>query len=266
MPYGVSVSDESRTLSQIKNNFIRKIKKIIARYGFDDEEWAQAISSQYFLLCIAKQLKWGKKDYANLLNKCLSCFSVTYTGDYILDSEKLLITPNETNKIVQCMQEEDNIDDYYTHSAVFNSYFTADLSRSDSLLYIKQSYNVGIWLLEFAARVLITIAVEIVVALIFGYWEKKTLLFFAAVNLATQVLLNMILALVNIRYGFLLFRFAYMFGELIVVTFEAVFYSAFIGKYSRKNGKVRAVFYAICANLASFFAGVVFSVNFTALM
>ena len=37
MPYGVSVSDESRTLSQIKNNFIRKIKKIIARYGFDDE-------------------------------------------------------------------------------------------------------------------------------------------------------------------------------------------------------------------------------------
>lgn len=61
MPYGVSVSDESRTLSQIKNNFIRKIKKIIARYGFDDEEWAQAISSQYFLLCIAKQLKWGKR-------------------------------------------------------------------------------------------------------------------------------------------------------------------------------------------------------------
>lgn len=57
-----------------------------------------------------------------------------------------------------------------------------------------------------------------------------------------------------------------MFGELIVVTFEAVFYSAFIGKYSRKNGKVRAVFYAICANLASFFAGVVFSANFTALM
>ena len=35
---------------------------------------------------------------------------------------------------------------------VFNSYFTADLSRSDSSLYIKQSYNVGIWLLEFAAR------------------------------------------------------------------------------------------------------------------
>ncbi len=96
---------------------------------------------------------------------------------------------------------------------VFNSYFTADLSRSDSLLYIKQSYNVGIWLLEFAARVLITIAVELVVALIFGYWEKKTLLFFAAVNLATQVLLNMILALVNIRYGFLLFLFAYMFGN-----------------------------------------------------
>lgn len=148
---------------------------------------------------------------------------------------------------------------------VFNSYFTADLSRSDSLLYIKQSYNVGIWLLEFAARVLITIAVELVVALIFGYWEKKTLLFFAAVNLATQVLLNMILSLVNIRYGFLLFLFAYMFGELIVVTFEAVFYSAFIGKYSRQMARCGR-FSTPSARIWRRSSPEWFSVNFTALM
>lgn len=114
MSFGISINNDNRTMCQ---KITAKIKKIIARYGLDDEEWAQAISSQYFLLCLAQQLKWEKKDYANLLNKCLSSFSVTYTGDYILDNEKLLITPNETNKIIQCMQEEDSNDDYYTHSA-----------------------------------------------------------------------------------------------------------------------------------------------------
>lgn len=117
MAYGIKVNSGNRTMPQMKNNIVKKIKKIVARYGLDDEEWAQAISSQYFLLWLAQQLKWSKKDYANLLNKCLSSFSVTYTGDYVLDSEKLLITPNETNRIVQCMRDEDTTDDYYTHSA-----------------------------------------------------------------------------------------------------------------------------------------------------
>lgn len=117
MSYGVKIERSDRTSRQIKTNLANRIKKIVAKYGLDDDEWAQAISSQYFLLCLSQQLKWSKKDYANLLNKCLASFSVTYTGDYVLDNEKLLITPDETNRIIQCMQEEDNTDDYFTHSA-----------------------------------------------------------------------------------------------------------------------------------------------------
>lgn len=118
MSYGVTISDEvSSQKSKKYINIIKNIKRIVAKHGLDDDEWAQAISSQYFLLCLAKQLNWSKKDYANLLNKCLSSFSVTYTGDYVIDNEKLLVTPDETNKIVACMQEEDKTDDYYTHSA-----------------------------------------------------------------------------------------------------------------------------------------------------
>ena len=108
---------DNGNISQVKSKIVKEIKKIVARYGLDDEEWSQAISSQYFLLCLAKKLKWAKKDYTNLLNKCLASFSVTYTGDYILDNEKLLITPDETTRIIKCMQEEDNEDNYYTHSA-----------------------------------------------------------------------------------------------------------------------------------------------------
>lgn len=118
MAYGITISnDVSSQKSKKCTNIIRNIKRIVAKYGLDDDEWAQAISSQYFLLCLAKQLNWSKKDYANLLNKCLSSFSVTYTGDYVIDNEKLLVTPDETTRIIACMQEEDDTDDYYTHSA-----------------------------------------------------------------------------------------------------------------------------------------------------
>lgn len=118
MAFGVEVSDGvSSQLTKKCSNIIKNIKRIVAKYGLDDDEWAQAISSQYFLLCLAKQLNWSKKDYANLLNRCMSSFSVTYTGDYVIDSEKLLVTPDETNKIVACMQEEDDTDNYYTHSS-----------------------------------------------------------------------------------------------------------------------------------------------------
>lgn len=157
----------------------------------------------------------------------------------------------------------------------FNSSFVADLSgqelsvdqSSNSGLSINPSYNFGTALLEFAARLAITIAVELAVALIFGYLEKRTLIFFAVVNSATQVLLNLILSLVNFRYGLTLFLFAYFIGELLVVILEACFYGMEIEKYSKhhKSG-ARAVFYAICANIASFAAGVIFTVNFTQVM
>lgn len=47
------------------------IRRIVARYGVDDDEWAEAISSQYFLLCLSNKLKQKNEDYENLLNKGL---------------------------------------------------------------------------------------------------------------------------------------------------------------------------------------------------
>ncbi|MGN1341479.1 MAG: hypothetical protein ACI4WS_14390, partial [Oscillospiraceae bacterium] len=101
----------------------------------------------------------------------------------------------------------------------------------------------------------------LVVALLFGYWEKKTLLFFAVVNMVTQVALNVVLTLVNIHYGLLLFLFAYFVAEILIITGEALFYAAIIPKYSKHHkGSVRAVFYAIIANISSFIPGVIITV------
>ena len=144
----------------------------------------------------------------------------------------------------------------------FSSYFTADLSGWQSgAIAINDSYGYAREAGEFALRLLFTIAVELIVALIFGYWEKKTLLFFAVVNAVTQVALNVLLTLVNINYGLLLFLFVYFISELLIVIFEALFYGLMMPKYSKHcPGAVRAVFYAITANIASFVLGVVVTV------
>lgn len=114
-----SINQEINTekLSESIKRLERNVRHIVAQHGFDDSEWAQAISSQYFLLNIAKILKWEKKDYENLVNKCLSSFNVTYTGNYVIDDGRLLITPDETVRIMECMQKEDEIDTYFTRSA-----------------------------------------------------------------------------------------------------------------------------------------------------
>lgn len=99
------------------NAIIDNIKRIVARYGMDDDEWSEAISSQYFLLSLAEKLQHKDEDYKNLLNKCLSNFRITYTGQLILDNDSLLITPDETTRIIDCMKNEDIADGYYRKSS-----------------------------------------------------------------------------------------------------------------------------------------------------
>lgn len=144
----------------------------------------------------------------------------------------------------------------------FSSYFTADLSGWQSrAITINDSHGYAREAGESALRLLFTIAVELIVALIFGYWEKNTLLFFAVVNAVTQVALNVLLTLVNINYGLLLFLIVYFISELLIAIFEALFYGLMMPKYSKHcPGAVRAVLYAITANIASFVLGVIVTV------
>lgn len=146
----------------------------------------------------------------------------------------------------------------------FSSYFTADLSGWQSgAIAINASHGYAREAGEFALRLLFTIAVELLVALIFGYWEKKTLLFFAVVNAVTQVALNVLLTLVNINYGLSLFLIVYFIAELLIAIFESLFYGLKMPRYSKHcPGAVRAVFYAITANIASFVLGVIMTVFF----
>ena len=95
------------TVSFDMNKLKDNIRRFVLSYHLDDCIWAESISSQYFLLCLAKQLNMRSESRHNLINKSLSCYCITYNGDFNLIEDKVLITPKETEKIVACMKSED---------------------------------------------------------------------------------------------------------------------------------------------------------------
>lgn len=144
----------------------------------------------------------------------------------------------------------------------FDSYFTVDLSdyRQKGIaaekIAAEKSYDYGWELISFAARVLLTILLELAVALLFGYRGKKEVSFLAIVNLCTQLGLNLALNLVNYNSGPLAFTLIYIPLELAVFAVEAVLYAKRLPAYrTGVHTKGKAVAYAFVANAFSYAAG-----------
>lgn len=159
----------------------------------------------------------------------------------------------------------------------FDSYFTVDMQgfdidsveydevKSNDIRYkewrkelaVHQSYEIANELFGLFVRIVLTVLIEILIALLFGFKEKKQLLFIIAVNAVTQIILNVLLNVVNYNYGGLLMAICYVLFEIVVFVLEAVIYSIFINKISLKHKKVWiCVLYAFMANALSFALGV----------
>jgi len=109
------ITNISITEKILCDSILEKANSLIAAHGLDDDIWAKAISSQYFLVGLAKVLNLTQqKDYLNLLDKFLSSFHFNIQGELILEKNHMLITPEETEKIIRYMIEEDSNDEYYT--------------------------------------------------------------------------------------------------------------------------------------------------------
>ena len=106
-------------------------------------------------------------------------------------------------------------------------------------------------------RILATIAIELVIAVMFGFTGKKQFLLLAGVNVVTQVILNVLLNVIHYKMGLVMYEFGYIFFELIVFVIEATIYCKFLGRYGNKERSNRYyISYAFVANLLSFVAGV----------
>jgi len=135
--------------------------------------------------------------------------------------------------------------------------YNEDLSNDDRL-NAHRSYQWQQEVISLAARILITIALEMGVALLFGFRGKKALLLLVSVNTVTQIILNVLLNIINFSAGQAAFVTGYVMLELAVFAFEAVLYSVLMKKLGDKPKPTWFyVVYALVANAVSFGAGLV---------
>ena len=150
----------------------------------------------------------------------------------------------------------------------FDTYYTVDMEgvRIGSVEYNEglstnerinayRSYNYRKELLSLAVRILLTIAIEMVVGLLFGFRQKKQLQILALVNITTQLLLNLLLNIIHYNAGPLAFITSYVFFEIIVFALEAGLYCRFLKRVSPKKENGDFVLYSFIANSASFWVG-----------
>ncbi|MCL1914339.1 MAG: hypothetical protein FWG10_10820 [Eubacteriaceae bacterium] len=105
---------------------------------------------------------------------------------------------------------------------------------------------------QFLSTLAATYLIEGVVLLLFGFGFKENWKPFVFVNLATQVALYIVILFVAGNSGSIPAMFVYLLFEIVILFVEMAAYSRLLD--SNKSKGIKRL-YAICANLASFFAG-----------
>lgn len=148
----------------------------------------------------------------------------------------------------------------------FDSYFESKVSNAKNLgkenyleaimMKTRTSYDYKWELRSLAARIVLTIAVEFVLALFFGYFGKKPLGIIVGTNVFTQLVLNVLLNLANYKHGHWAFVFHFIWMEIVVFVLEGLIYRTAIGKTNPRNDKPYHPWrYALAANAVSFAVG-----------
>ncbi len=173
--------------------------------------------------------------------------------------------PPSSFKILLWFPQTDKyyVSDIYERYA-FDSYYTVELSEfmaetsaaEDNILVAEESYNFTWEIISLLARIAATILLEIAIAFIFGYTEKKAIRFIAVVNIITQVVLNVALNIINYNMGSMAFVFFFVLLEVVVFALEAVIYGILLKKFTAKKAdRFKTTAYAFAANAASFAIG-----------
>ncbi len=179
----------------------------------------------------------------------------------------LLYYPESGTFVVSGIYEQYAFDTYYTvdmqGTAIGSVEYNSELS-TDKRIIAYRSYNYMLEASSLAVRMIITIAVEVVIALFFKINGKKQLLLLIGANTITQFLLNIALNLIARYYrGLISLIVFYALFEMIVFAIEAALYCKFMNKWTdNKLGNRQYVLYALTANTVSFFIGVIAALIF----
>lgn len=153
-------------------------------------------------------------------------------------------------------------EDMYERYA-FDSYYKVDGSDlifnnapSTQRFDVERNYYFAWELFSLVVRIVATILIEVLVAFIFGFRSKDYLKVIILVNLFTQTVLNLLLNLINYKYGNMMFLFNYLWMEMFIVVIEARLYGRFLIKEHKKQSVKQPIFaFALTANIVSFIIG-----------
>lgn len=148
----------------------------------------------------------------------------------------------------------------------FDSSYTVDLGGVDyqvpgsiSGIRVEPKDRISVtWILDVTVRVALTLAIELLVAFLFVFREKKQLIFIAVVNISTQLMMNAVLLFFRFHGGFYISAVFYFLTELGVFALEAVLYVLFLKRFSKMSvSRPVIVAYALVANILSCAAGLI---------
>ena len=154
-------------------------------------------------------------------------------GYFPPDTFKVLLYFPDTNEFV--------VSDICERYA-FDSYFNLNMDGT-----IQQAYDYSNETSNLVVRILLTILLEIGIAILFKIKQKDQLWYITKINVITQIGLNLALNAVNFYKGQWAFVFYYILLEILVFILEAIFY--------RKKLQKKAIPYAFIANVCSFVIG-----------
>lgn len=144
--------------------------------------------------------------------------------------------------------------DRYAYSAVYRVDFSGFDPAAGEVQTVaaQKNYDYAGEALGLAARFVLTLAVELLIALPFGYLKQQYLRVLLIANLATQLALNLALNLTAYYSGSLAMWVFYPLYELAVFIVEAVVFRL---AFKPEAGKGHPVLYAFVANAASYAFG-----------
>lgn len=172
----------------------------------------------------------------------------------------LLYFPDSESFMVSDVYERYAFDSYFTvnmHDAKLSVDYNEKLS-TDKRINAHRSYNYTVEIISLAARIVITIAIEMAIAFLFFFREKKQILFLAGMNIVTQIILNLLLNIINYSMGRGAFELFYILFELAVVAIEAVLMLLILNKISIKpKRRLTMLAFVFLSNIASFGLGLI---------
>lgn len=173
-----------------------------------------------------------------------------------LDTFKLLLYFPETDTYAVS-----GILERYAHDASYVLDFNGVMPADGAVLDVRAEYHLPSGLGGLLLRMVLTVLIELGIAWLFRYRTKPLVCRIIAVNVITQVLLNLALIAASFKLGGLAAYIAYFLLEIPVLLIEAIAYAIMLPDH-RGGTWWKAVLYAIAANFVSFIVGFRLSLYF----